>query len=63
VNLAHADRLPLLLLPGDTFTGRAPDPVLEQVEHYGDPTVSVNDAFRPVSLCFDRITRPEVRWL
>ena len=57
--LAHANRLPVLLLPGDTFTGRAPDPVLQQVEHYGDPTVSVNDAFRPVSRYFDRITRPE----
>lgn len=57
--LAHANRLPLLLLPGDTFTSRAPDPVLQQVEHYGDPTVSVNDAFRPVSRYFDRITKPE----
>jgi len=57
--LAHANRLPVLLLPGDTFTGRAPDPVLQQVEHYGDPTTSVNDAFRPVSRYFDRITRPE----
>jgi 3D-(3,5/4)-trihydroxycyclohexane-1,2-dione acylhydrolase (decyclizing) len=57
--LAHANRLPLLLLPGDTFTGRAPDPVLQQVEHFGDPTTSVNDAFRPVSRYFDRITRPE----
>ena len=57
--LAHANRLPVLLLPGDTFTGRSPDPVLQQVEHYGDPTVSVNDAFRPVSRYFDRITRPE----
>ncbi len=57
--LAHANRLPVLLLPGDTFVGRAPDPVLQQVEHYGDPTVSVNDAFRAVSRYFDRITRPE----
>src|ERR687889_1152039 len=57
--LAHANRLPVLLLPGDTFIGRAPDPVLQQVEHFGDPTVSVNDAFRPVSRYFDRITRPE----
>jgi 3D-(3,5/4)-trihydroxycyclohexane-1,2-dione acylhydrolase (decyclizing) len=57
--LAHANRLPLLLLPGDTFTSRAPDPVLQQVEHYGDATVSVNDAFRAVSRYFDRITRPE----
>jgi 3D-(3,5/4)-trihydroxycyclohexane-1,2-dione acylhydrolase (decyclizing) len=57
--VAHANRLPLLLLPGDTFVGRAPDPVLQQVEHFGDPTTSVNDAFRPVSRYFDRITRPE----
>lgn len=57
--LAHANRLPVLLLPGDTFTSRAPDPVLQQVEHFGDPTTSVNDAFRPVSRYFDRITRPE----
>src|SRR4051795_13650580 len=57
--LAHANRLPVLLLPGDTFTGRGPDPVLQQVEHYGDPTATVNDAFRPVSRYFDRITRPE----
>jgi 3D-(3,5/4)-trihydroxycyclohexane-1,2-dione acylhydrolase (decyclizing) len=57
--VAHANRLPVLLLPGDTFTSRAPDPVLQQVEHFGDPTTSVNDAFRPVSRYFDRITRPE----
>jgi len=57
--LAHANRLPLLLLPGDTFVSRAPDPVLQQVEHYGDPTITVNDAFKPVSRYFDRITRPE----
>jgi 3D-(3,5/4)-trihydroxycyclohexane-1,2-dione acylhydrolase (decyclizing) len=57
--LAHANRLPVLLLPGDTFAGRAPDPVLQQVEHFGDPTISVNDAFRPVSRYFDRIVRPE----
>ncbi|HEY6797223.1 MAG TPA: thiamine pyrophosphate-binding protein, partial [Kineosporiaceae bacterium] len=57
--LAMANRLPLLLLPGDTFTGRAPDPVLQQVEHFGDPTTTANDAFRAVSRYFDRITRPE----
>jgi 3D-(3,5/4)-trihydroxycyclohexane-1,2-dione acylhydrolase (decyclizing) len=57
--VAHANRLPVLLLPGDTFTGRAPDPVLQQVEHFGDPTISVNDAFRPVARYFDRITKPE----
>jgi 3D-(3,5/4)-trihydroxycyclohexane-1,2-dione acylhydrolase (decyclizing) len=57
--VAHANRLPLLLLPGDTFAGRAPDPVLQQVEHFDDPTRTVNDAFRAVSRYFDRITRPE----
>ena len=57
--LAMANRLPLLLLPGDTFTGRAPDPVLQQVEHYGDPTTTANDAFRAVSRYFDRVVRPE----
>jgi 3D-(3,5/4)-trihydroxycyclohexane-1,2-dione acylhydrolase (decyclizing) len=57
--LAMANRLPILLLPGDTFTGRAPDPVLQQVEHFGDPGTTANDAFRAVSRYFDRITRPE----
>ena len=57
--LAHANRLPLLLLPGDAFTGRGPDPVLQQVEHFDDPTTSVNDAFRAVTRYFDRITTPE----
>ncbi len=57
--LAMANRLPLLLLPGDTFTGRGPDPVLQQVEHYADPTTTANDAFRAVCRYFDRITRPE----
>lgn len=57
--LAHANRLPILLLPGDTFATRAPDPVLQQVEHFGDPLISVNDCFRPVSRYFDRISRPE----
>jgi 3D-(3,5/4)-trihydroxycyclohexane-1,2-dione acylhydrolase (decyclizing) len=56
--VAHANRLPLLLLPGDTFTSRAPDPVLQQVEHFADPTATANDAFRAVSRYFDRITRP-----
>ncbi|AQU83938.1 MAG: 3D-(3,5/4)-trihydroxycyclohexane-1,2-dione acylhydrolase (decyclizing) [Halomonas sp.] len=57
--LAHANRLPILLLPGDTFATREPDPVLQQVEHFGDPTITVNDCFRPVSRYFDRINRPE----
>ncbi|MGS0467963.1 thiamine pyrophosphate-binding protein [Cobetia marina] len=57
--LAHVNRLPVLFLPGDTFASRAPDPVLQQVEHFNDPGLSVNDCFRPVSRFFDRITRPE----
>jgi len=57
--VAHANRLPVLLLAGETFAGRAPDPVLQQVEHFGDPTTTVNDAFRPVSRYFDRLMRPE----
>jgi 3D-(3,5/4)-trihydroxycyclohexane-1,2-dione acylhydrolase (decyclizing) len=57
--LAHVNRLPLLLLPGDVFANRGPDPVLQQVESFGDGTVSANDVFRPVSRYFDRITRPE----
>ena len=55
---AHANRLPILFLAGDTFTNRVPDPVLQQVEHFGDPTTTVNDAFRPVSRYWDRITHP-----
>lgn len=56
---AHVNRLPVLLLPGDVFANRAPDPVLQQIEDFGDGTVSANDCFRPVSRYFDRITRPE----
>src|SRR5262245_17285142 len=57
--LAHVNRLPVLLLPGDVFANRIPDPVLQQVEDFGDPTISANDCFRPVSRYWDRITRPE----
>ncbi len=57
--LAHVNRIPVLLLPGDVFANRLPDPVLQQAEDFGDGTVTVNDAFRPVSRYFDRITRPE----
>src|SRR5690606_12603734 len=57
--LAHVNRLPVLLLPGDVFASRRPDPVLQQVENFGDPTVTANDCFRPVSRYWDRITRPE----
>jgi 3D-(3,5/4)-trihydroxycyclohexane-1,2-dione acylhydrolase (decyclizing) len=57
--MAHVNRLPVLFLPGDIFASRVPDPVLQQVEDFGDGTVSANDCFRPVSRYFDRITRPE----
>ena len=57
--LAHVNRLPVLLIPGDVFADRGPDPVLQQVEDWSDGTVTVNDAFKPVTRYFDRITRPE----
>ena len=57
--VAHVNRLPLLLLPGDAFASRAPDPVLQQLEDFGDGLATVNDCLRPVSRYFDRITRPE----
>ncbi|MCP5031838.1 MAG: 3D-(3,5/4)-trihydroxycyclohexane-1,2-dione acylhydrolase (decyclizing), partial [Actinomycetia bacterium] len=57
--VAHANRLPLLLLGGDTFNSRLPDPVLQQVEDFSAPSVTVNDAFRPVTRYWDRITTPE----
>src|SRR6516225_1965241 len=57
--VAHANRLPVLLLAGDVFANRLPDPVLQQIEHFADPTLSVNDAFRAVTRYWDRITRPE----
>ena len=57
--VAHVNRLPVLLIPGDVFANRRPDPVLQQVEDFGDGTVSANDCFRPVSRYFDRVTRPE----
>jgi len=56
--LAHANRLPMLMLCGDTFITRLPDPVLQQLEHFGDPTYGVNDAFKPVVRYWDRITHP-----
>jgi 3D-(3,5/4)-trihydroxycyclohexane-1,2-dione acylhydrolase (decyclizing) len=57
--LATINRLPVLLLPGDVFASRAPDPVLQQLETTHDATLSVNDCFRPVSRYWDRIVRPE----
>jgi len=56
--LAHANRLPMLLLCGDTFLTRLPDPVLQQMENFGDPTLGVNDAFKPVTRYWDRICHP-----
>ncbi len=56
---ATANNIPLLLLPGDIFASRQPDPVLQQVEQPYDVSLSTNDAFRPVSKYWDRITRPE----
>ena len=57
--LATINRLPVLLLPGDVFATRAPDPVLQQLEHPVERDTSVNDAFRPLSRYFDRVMRPE----
>ena len=57
--VAMSNRLPLLLLPGDTYASRIPEPVLQQVEHFNNPGITQNDAFKPVTRYFDRITRPE----
>jgi 3D-(3,5/4)-trihydroxycyclohexane-1,2-dione acylhydrolase (decyclizing) len=57
--VAHSNRLPILLLSGETFANRVPDPVLQQVEHFSDPTVTVNDAFKAVTRYWDRITRAQ----
>ena len=56
---ATVNRIPVLLLPSDYFANRVPDPVLQQLEHPLERDVSVNDAFRPVSRFFDRVSRPE----
>ncbi len=56
--VAHSNRLPLLLISGDTFASRIPDPVLKQVEHFGDPSTTVNDSFRAVTRYWDRIMTP-----
>ena len=56
--LAHANRLPMLMLCGDTFLTRLPDPVLQQLEHYGNPALGLNDGFQAVSRYWDRITHP-----
>jgi 3D-(3,5/4)-trihydroxycyclohexane-1,2-dione acylhydrolase (decyclizing) len=57
--LATTNRLPVLLLPSDTFATRVADPVLQQLEQPHDIGLSVNDAFRPLSRFFDRVQRPE----
>ncbi|SFC08032.1 3D-(3,5/4)-trihydroxycyclohexane-1,2-dione acylhydrolase (decyclizing) [Tropicimonas isoalkanivorans] len=57
--LAHVNRLPVLIIPGDIFANRRPDPVLQQIEDFDDGTISANDCFKPVTRYFDRITRPE----
>ncbi len=57
--VAMSNRLPLLILSGDTFQNRRPDPVLQQVEQFGDPTITVNDCFKPVTRYWDRLSHPE----
>lgn len=57
--MAHVNRLPVLLLPGDVFASRAPDPVLQQLEDFAAGDISANDVFRPVTRYFDRLMRPE----
>ena len=56
---ATANRIPLLLLPGDVFATRQPDPVLQQIEQFHDLSISTNDAFKAVSKYWDRVSRPE----
>ena len=56
---ATVNRIPVLLLPGDTFADRQPDPVLQQIETPWDYTINANNAFKPVSRYWDRIERPE----
>jgi 3D-(3,5/4)-trihydroxycyclohexane-1,2-dione acylhydrolase (decyclizing) len=56
---ATVNRIPVLFLPGDSYACRQPDPVLQQVEQFGDPNVTANDAFKAVSRYWDRVSRPE----
>jgi len=56
---ASVNRIPVLFLPGDSYAVRQPDPVLQQVEHPHDYTITTNDAFRAVSKYWDRVNRPE----
>ncbi len=57
--VAHVNRLPVLLISGDTFANRRPDPVMQQVEHFNSPTTTVNECFKPVTRYWDRISHPE----
>ncbi|MEJ4044094.1 3D-(3,5/4)-trihydroxycyclohexane-1,2-dione acylhydrolase (decyclizing) [Erwinia sp. SLM-02] len=57
--VAHVSRLPMLMICGDAFARRVPDPVMQQVEHFSDPSQTVNDAFKAVTRYWDRITWPE----
>ena len=57
--VAYVDRLPVLFLSGDTFVHRIPDPVLQQGESFSDPSITVNDAFKPVVRYWDRIVAPQ----
>lgn len=57
--VAHTNRLPVLFLAGDIFVNRRPDPVMQQVEHFNNPAISVNDAYRAVTRYWDRIVHPE----
>lgn len=57
--VAHANRLPLLLISGDTFQHRIVDPVLQQIEDFSSPSTTVSDTFRSVTRFWDRVTRPE----
>ena len=56
--VAHTNRLPLLMISGDVHVGRLPDPVLQQVEHFHDPSLGVNDAFKPLVRYWDRVVTP-----
>ena len=56
---AHVNRLPLLILSGEVFQNRCPDPVLQQLEHFDNPTTTVNDSFRAVTRYWDKISHPE----
>ncbi len=57
--VAHTNRLPVLFLSGDTFINRRPDPVMQQTEHFNNPALTVNDAFKAVTRYWDRIIHPE----